>query len=122
MLTFTMPIPPSVNALYRNVSGKGRVRTKAYDAWREEAGWYVRTKWRAVGAPVIKPQPMALSIRIGLDDRRSDLSNRIKAIEDILVACCDGLPDDRWNDAITVVRDASIAGKCVVAIAPLTPN
>ena len=35
-----LPLPPSVNALYANVPGKGRVKTKAYREWIR-AAWYV---------------------------------------------------------------------------------
>ena len=39
---FIIPGPPSTNALYANVLGKGRVKTKRYRAWIDEAGWEIK--------------------------------------------------------------------------------
>ncbi len=64
---FTCPQPPSTNALYANVAGKGRVRTKAYKAWIERAGWEVKIQ-RAV--------PVAGRVRMLIEGvTRIDLDN-----------------------------------------------
>jgi Holliday junction resolvase RusA-like endonuclease len=34
---FEIPTPPTANNLYRNVPGKGRVKTEAYRCWQEGA-------------------------------------------------------------------------------------
>src|SRR5581483_2059569 len=48
----TMAPPPSTNALWTHPgAGKPRVRTAAYRAWIESAGWQVRMQ--LVGAPTI---------------------------------------------------------------------
>lgn len=80
-MTFTLPMPPSVNGMYINVGGKGRAKATAYKTWLIEAGWDLnRQKVRPVkGAPV--------EILIELDNRRrGDADNRCKPVLDLLVA------------------------------------
>ncbi len=75
------PFPPSTNNLYFNAAGRGRVRTKKYEVWCITAKLAIYEQ---------RPDPVAgkvaLSIRLSKPDkRRRDLSNHIKAIEDLLV-------------------------------------
>ncbi len=44
MIVYRLPAPPSVNNLFRNVPGKGRVRSSEYVAWCEAAGWSLRAQ------------------------------------------------------------------------------
>jgi hypothetical protein len=107
-LTVTVPLPPSANALTRNVKGRGRVNTAAYTAWLEDAGYTVRMAHRAAGKPAFA-KPLEVTLQLGLRDRRRDAGNCLKPTEDMLVKSIEGLPDDRWNDSITIKRDAAIA-------------
>lgn len=73
--------PPSVNNLYFNVPGKGRVKSNRYKIWRSAASWDIKAA-----------KPSSFSCKVILDltvekpkGVRSDISNRIKAIEDVLV-------------------------------------
>ena len=80
--TFLLPFPPSVNALTRNIPGRGRVKTKAYRAWIMEAGLRLNLQ---------KPKRMAGLVRLSIravkpDRRRRDLGNLEKAVSDLLVA------------------------------------
>ena len=81
MIRYALPYPPSVNNLFAN--GKsGRYRTDAYARWAEQAGFSImeqgRQKLRG---------PVSLSIALVKPDRRRrDLSNTIKAVEDLLVS------------------------------------
>jgi len=61
---------------------------------------------------------MQIHFRLGIENRRRDCSNCLKAIEDVLVKELP-LPDDRWNDAGSWVRDLSIPGLAHVTVAPL---
>ncbi len=80
MIRVALSFPPSTNNLFANKkNGRGRFITPEYDAWREENGYSLNRQ--AVG-----------SIRgaVGIDimlqtGRRQDLSNCIKAVEDLLV-------------------------------------
>ena len=74
-------MPTSVNAMFKNVNGRGRVKTKEYHDWQEAALWEI------VGQR-IKPIDGEVSISIGLvaqDKRSFDIDNRIKGALDTLV-------------------------------------
>lgn len=102
------PFPPSTNHLFANVAGRGRIKSEAYRTWINAAGW-----------DVAKARPGKISGHINLkltfceSKRRSnsDLSNRIKAVEDLLVRHGviddDSLVDDLhvlWGEALGGVR------------------
>ena len=97
----SLPFPPSVNGLFRNVRGRGRVKTQRYLTWLSAAGWDVK------GAkPVEGPYRLAITLKRP-DKRHRDLDNHAKAISDLLVE--HGVtPDDsnmqelviRWDDAV----------------------
>lgn len=80
MIVINLPPPPSVNGMYLNIPGRGRIKSKTYKAWRHEAGWMLQTKHpgRINGA---------VDIDILVSDKvRGDLDNRVKGCLDILVA------------------------------------
>lgn len=79
MIRLVLPIPTSTNKLFKNVRGRGRVKTKEYESWIEEAGWKLITQRQ-------KPirGPVEIEYLVG-DDTGADLSNLIKATEDLLV-------------------------------------
>ena len=107
-LAILVPLPPSANALTRNVKGRGRVNTAGYNLWLEDAGYTVRMAHRAAGRPEFT-KPLKVTLQLGLRDRRRDAGNCLKPIEDMLVKSIVGLPDDRWNDSISIERDGTIA-------------
>lgn len=119
-LTIDMPLPPSANALFANAKG-GRVKTKEYNAWLNDARYAVIMAWRGAGKPVCPPKvPMMVYARIGLTGRMRDLTNCIKACEDILTKELP-VPDDRWNDRVLFERDESLDGIARVTICELRP-
>jgi len=113
----TLTFPPSVNELYFNTSadkrrvaashGKklpGRLKTKRHMEWRRVAGYELNLQHP-------KPVKGRYFIHIGFSRRHDvpkiDLSNHIKAVEDLLVAHGliedDGLSEDirlYWDDAL----------------------
>ena len=108
-----LPTPPSVNALYRNVHGRGRAKTREYENWIKRADDLYLTQKRT-----IKPLtgPCEIAIRIPASTF-GDVSNRIKAAEDFLVSR--GVTgDDKHNRKVSIERDASLTGVCVVVITP----
>lgn len=123
-LAILIPMPPTTNHLYANKVGRGgrsagRTISKGYAAWLEEAGWHARTAWAEAGKPILKA-PLKLVIRLKLD-RKSDISNRIKAIEDMMVKTIPDWPDDCWNDDVRIIRDADIAdGAALVGFYSIT--
>ena len=97
-----IPVPPSVNSMYRNLYGKGRVKTGVYAAWITEAGYRVRAQ---------KPIAIPGKVRVDLTVKRipnSDIDNRIKAVHDLLQGLSiienDKFVEEvtaRWSDEIT---------------------
>ncbi len=76
-----LPWPPSVNMLYQNVPGRGRVVTREYTAWKREAGWTLQ----AQRPPKFKG-PVAVTVELCPPHaRRFDLDNKNKCILDLLV-------------------------------------
>jgi Holliday junction resolvase RusA-like endonuclease len=118
-ITIDMPLPPSANHLFVNLKGGGRAKSVSYKAWINEARYHVLTQWRAAGKPEWPADlPMQLHVALGLENRKRDATNCAKAIEDILVRELP-VPDDRWNDFISIKRDLNIPGMARVTLAPL---
>lgn len=106
-----LPIPPSTNNLYVNVRGRGRVRSQRYATWANAAGWEIKRQ---------HPEKVsgAISLDIAVQRKRSnaDVSNRIKAVEDLLVHM--GVIDDDKHVQSVTCRWADIEG-CEVTITPI---
>lgn len=81
MISLSLPYPPTTNNLYRNTRGKGRVKTQRYLTWLRAAGNEVlMQRQKPIAGYVV------LNIQLGKPDKRKrDLSNLIKACEDLLV-------------------------------------
>lgn len=82
-MTFSLvlPLPPSANASYRNVAGKGRAKTKTYRDWRTNA---VKSIWAQVRADRRVAGKCVISVKIPVKCRL-DLDNTLKPIIDALV-------------------------------------
>ena len=121
-LTLYLPVGPSVNTLFNNVAragkrGKLRVPTKKYILWKTSAKTAIRMQlpdeWIAID------KPLSLLIELQRPTSNSDLSNRIKALEDSLVQngviCDDRLVHDiriKWKSNITLPSDlVNLTGK-----------
>lgn len=96
VLTLLTP-PPSVNEIYRNVPGKGRVKTKAYKKWREDA-----VLWLRLQKPPTFTGPVSVSIALPLATR-GDADNRNKAALDALQEA-GVVANDRLCDPVTIGR------------------
>lgn len=119
ILCIDMPLPPSVNALFVNLKHGGRAKSALYKKWIEEARWHVMMAWREAGKPEWPADcPMSIRIELGLEGRRRDASNCCKAIEDLLVKNLP-IPDDCWNDFITIERREDIPGIARVTVTAL---
>ncbi len=77
---FTMPTPPSTNALYKNVRGKGRVKTRQYDDWLMIA----TTALRQQKIEPFKGRAVAI-MGVERTSMNADIDNRIKAAWDAIV-------------------------------------
>ena len=76
-----LALPPSVNQLFANVAGKGRVRTERYRAWAQVAGWQIKAQ---------RPQrlrgPVDITLTFEQRRTRADIDNLAKAPIDLLVS------------------------------------
>ncbi|MBA3241597.1 MAG: hypothetical protein H0T60_10275 [Acidobacteria bacterium] len=79
MIALTLPIPVSTNKLFFNVPGVGRVKTRQYRNWIGSAGWTIQAQ-----RPEKIKGPVAITISVPRSSR-ADISNLIKATEDLLV-------------------------------------
>lgn len=75
-------LPPSVNSLYANVPGRGRVKSKRYKTWLNAVNWSVAEQ---------APQRIDGEVEVSIfckktTKRREDIDNKIKAVLDLLVS------------------------------------
>jgi Holliday junction resolvase RusA-like endonuclease len=101
MIAFSLPAPPSTNALFSTIptlNGTKRVKTKVYRAWLSEAGWQVPP---AARGKILGHFKLALTFDRINAGRRVDLDNRIKAVADLLTAMR-VITDDSLNEGMTV--------------------
>lgn len=109
---FHMPTPPSVNTLYKNVRGKGRVKTSEY------------FDFIAMGMNAIKQQNIPsvtgyvlMVIGVELASKTADIDNRLKAMLDTIVKA-GVIEDDRFITAIAISKFPKANGLSWVRIYP----
>lgn len=119
MIEARLPLPPSSNNLFFSLKTGGRAKTVVYKDWIKTADMLLVLAYRRAGKPEWdKRTPMCLEIALGLTQRRRDASNCIKPIEDALCRALP-IPDDRYNDRLTIVRDPSLDGEALVRLYPM---
>ena len=108
MIVITLPFPPSTNNLFINTS-RGRIRSSKYDEWAVEAGWELK---RQRPAKAIGPVSLTFEFQAGKDKRKRDITNLLKAPEDLLVKYGVIEADDN-----TIVREISARwSECVEGV------
>lgn len=107
-----LPWPPSTNALFTNVRGRGRVTSKEYADWKREAGWTLQAQ-----RPPKFPGRVEITIELcPPHSRRFDLDNRTKSTLDLLTAHQVIRDDhDGFVRAVNVKR-VDNAAPCVVTV------
>ena len=112
---FTRHVPPSVNACYSNVQGKGRVRTKRYREWAAAAGWDFNGHGSVKGAFVA-------TITIDRHTRHvlSDIDNRGKPVLDLLQTH-GVIENDHYCERV-VIEWGEAKGGVVIRIEPYVGN
>lgn len=107
-----LPFPPSVNALYRNVAGRGRVTSGSYQRWKDEADGAL---WTQSKKPISGPVNVTITLR---DKGRYDCDNKIKCLLDLLVR--HGIiPDDDRTVVRRVVAQVGDVQGCEIEIEPV---
>lgn len=118
-VTLTLPYPPSVNNLYRN-AGNRRVKTEAYMAWLNAAGWELRRQ-----RPGHVPGRYRLSLVLTPPDGRArDADNTFKAVSDLLKTC-GVIAEDSLAKAVSAEWSddpPQRPGRVVVTISPAQPQ
>jgi Holliday junction resolvase RusA-like endonuclease len=126
MITLTLPVPPSSNALFRNTTVaersralargqkamKGRAKTLAYVSWLNAAGWELKAQLRPP-LPQKVPGKVEIEIRMRQPSASADCDNRFKAAIDLLVLH-QVIDDDRHVVAASI-RWAPVE-KCIVTV------
>ena len=113
--SFTLPAPPSTNALYKNVSGKGRVKTRTYKDWRSYALTEVRRQnVRNVDAPCV------VLVAVERQSTKADIDNTLKASLDLMVAA-GVLSDDSFVTFIAAVWAPRANATAHIQIYPCQP-
>lgn len=107
MISYDLPLPPSVNNLYFNSPRGGRVKTERYRKWIEAARWALLAQ---------RARPIAGQVRLDIlvsEKSRADLENHAKATIDLFVSH-GVLQDDckafvrgislEWSDQVEGIR------------------
>lgn len=81
MIVLQLPFPPSTNNMFINGS-RGRFRSQKYDSWIQEAGTEIM---RQQPPKCFGPVNLTFEFQEGRDKRKRDITNLIKAPEDLLV-------------------------------------
>jgi crossover junction endodeoxyribonuclease RusA len=115
-MNLTLPVPPSVNTMFRNVPKVGRVKTKAYRQWLKEADQYFFMQKRRIEAVAGEYE---VEIRVP-KTMRGDVDNRTKAVLDFLVSR-EITEDDRNCRKVTIERSAD-TWLCEVTITAVEPR
>jgi Holliday junction resolvase RusA-like endonuclease len=113
MTTVFLPRPPSLNNIFVNIPGRGRVKTHDYKTWLRSASNLIMAQ-----KPVRVEGEVEISVAIG--PRRGDLDNRIKPILDCLVT--NGVIDDDKHVVAITARWALEDGAMVTITKSTQPE
>lgn len=110
-----LPIPPSLNNLFVNAGKRGRVLSRHYKEWREEAGW-----------KLLRQRPGSIKGRYALEiyvqaDARADIGNLEKAVSDLLQAH-GVIENDSLAWALHIYRDIRISEGCRLVVRSVIPE
>lgn len=116
----SIPVPPSVNHAFRNVSQRereaarragrtlrGRARTAGYQKWATDAGWEVRRQIMAMGLQGRVAVPGEIVIEIAVARGWADIDNLLKPTLDLLVTML-VIDDDRFVRRLSIEHGQGI--------------
>lgn len=83
-LSFTLPMPPSVNAAYQNAKGKGRVKSAKYLQWMRAAGSVLMSRREKIANRKLPPGYIILYQLNKTDNIKRDCANYEKCLSDYL--------------------------------------
>lgn len=112
VITLAEP-PPSVNNIFLNAAGKGRLKTKHYKAWLDATGWEVKAQnSRRIAGRVM------VDITCRRISGRCDIDNRIKAILDLLVGLYI-IDDDQYVEEVRARWGGDVPCRIVITEAAI---
>jgi Holliday junction resolvase RusA-like endonuclease len=115
-MQFTLPPPPSVNALFRNVTGVGRVKSTVYRDWAAVAMQEMQAQRSGQSTP---KAPVAVTISMPDSKGRRDLDNSAKAVLDTLVVMGVLASDNDKTVRKITLQVGALPDRCTVKIEPL---
>lgn len=117
-ISFKLPVCPSANNLFVNAKGRGRVRSKRYRAWSDQAKLAMRiTENNTLRTWSTLTERVVVEIYVG--PVRGDVANREKALCDLLTEM-QVISDDRLIDDIRIRRIDTMDPKyCTISVRPL---
>jgi len=113
MIRLSLPMPPSSNGLFANKKAGGRFKTQGYKDWQKIAGTCVKDAHRLN----LGPYSISIALKRSTVSCLSDLTNREKAISDLLVSH-GVVKDDRYCQMMSMRWDEDLDGECVVIVQP----
>jgi len=113
MTTVFLPRPPSLNNIFVNIPGRGRVKTHDYKTWLRSASNLIMAQ-----KPVRVEGEVEITVAIG--PRRGDLVIRIKPLLDCLVT--NGVIDDDKHVVAITARWALEDGAMVTITKSTQPT
>ena len=113
-VVLTLPLPPSSNHLFAGKSH--RYRSPEYEAWRTDAGWELNLQWPP---QIIGRVSILIEVAEPKTKRAQDITNRIKALEDLLVSHGVIQGDDQRYVRRVTAEWADLAEGVRVTITPL---
>ena len=111
-IVLNLPEPPSVNAAYSNVSGKGRAKTKIYKQWETECLWMIKQ-----AKPGIVKGEYTVALFLS-EQTRKDVDNCLKPTLDLLAKVGISENDKHCYGVVSVKSPDVDKGKCRIAINP----
>lgn len=118
-IAFEIPLPPTVNNLYANVPGKGRVKSETYRIWKNAAAWDMRLSggtrtrtWHPIMGRV------AVTLIVGRYCR-GDIDNRAKGALDLLVDMA-VIGDDSQVERLTISRGGCEPKRAIVTVCEMS--
>jgi len=106
--------PPSLNNMFINVRGRGRVKADAYTQWRNAAGWELLSQ----KAPRFTGPVKVLIELCTPHKRRYDPDNRVKPVMDLLVEHRVIAGDTDKHIREITVRPVDSGPACTVTVFP----
>lgn len=114
-MSVILDMPPSLNNAFVNVPGRGRVRSRRYEAWRNAAHYDVIAQHP--GPRLVQP-PYKVTLSFPIR-ARADLDNLIKPVLDALTLA-KVIVDDKHVVEIVARKNCATPKRCIAHVEAVT--